>query len=201
MICHKLNYSSVRQYSLLTDWDFADPDSPEPMNCISCDSVSDFALVGLLNWRADGMLQRFQCCVARVGDGFSSHVKQHISNARRKTDWPRYYDFFCSVTVRIGNCRAYYLYGNLKAHLDVIAFSMFTFHPHELRARSGVASWVLNDRRLQGMGIDEVVCSVNNLLRNMGNLAFGYPMHLGYVGSGGSDVRSYAEFLVLAHGG
>jgi hypothetical protein len=198
MICQKLNYSSVRQYSLLTDWDFADPDSSNPMSCVSCDSVSDFAVVGLLNWRADGMLQRLQCCVARMGDGFGRHVKQHISDARRKTDWPRYYDFFCSVTVRIGNRLAYYLYGNLKAHLDVISFSMFTFYPHERRSDSGVAKWVLHDRRLDGVG--DSICSVNELLRKMGNLAFGYPIQLGYSYSDALDARSYGAMLILAYG-
>jgi hypothetical protein len=104
------------------------------------------------------------------------------------------------VTIRIGKNHSYYVFGTLKAHWDIINFSMFTFRPHELRAKGGVAQWVLNDRKLQDMGIDDSICSVNNLLRVMGNLAFGYPVLLGCLEKDDSDARSYGTMLILAHG-
>jgi hypothetical protein len=211
MICRKLNYSPIKSYSQSTDWDLVDQLESDIMGAVSCDSAADSAVLGLLNWRADGMMQRLQCCIARRGDGFGRDVKYFIANlyhrkgsepARwyKSSEWPRYYEFFESVTIRIGKNQNYYVFSTLKAHWDVINFSMFTFSPHELRAKGGVASWVLNDRRLQDMGIDDSICSVNNLLRVMGNLAFGYPVLLGHLGTDDSSARSYAEMLILSSG-
>jgi hypothetical protein len=150
------------------------------MDAVSCDSVSDFAVLGLLNWQADGMFHRLQCCIVRKGDGFGRQVKCHIENAHRKSAWPRYYDLFVGVAVKIGKDRSYYSYDHLKAHVDVIGFSMFTFDPHELRATGGVAKWVLHDRRLEG--VENFVFSVNRLLLVISDLAFVYPMQQGNEG-------------------
>jgi len=155
-------------------------------------------------------MQRLQCCVARRGDGFGSDVKYHMENLYRRKgsdlarwyksyEWPRYYEFFHSVTIQVAKKIGCNVYGTLKAHLDIISFSMFTFHPHERRAVGGVAKWVLNDRRLQALGIGDAICSVNNLLRIMANFAFVYPTQLGYLDSGKSFARSYAEMLLLLH--
>ena len=209
MICQKLNYSPIKSYSQYPDWDLVDQIEPDVMGAMSCDNAADSAVIGLLNWQSDVMMQRLQCCVARRGNGFGRDVKYYMENLYRRrrseptkwhksSEWPRYYEFFESVTIRIGKNHSYYVFGTLKAHWDVIAFSMFTFRPHELRAKGGVAQWVLNDRKLQDMGIDDSICSVNNLLRVMGNLAFGYPIQLGCLDTDGSDARSYGAMLVLA---
>jgi hypothetical protein len=211
MICQKLNYSPIKSYSQSTDWDFVDQIEPDIMGAVSCDNASDSAIIGLLNWQAEGMMQRLQCCVVRRGDGFGRDVKYYMENLYRRkrselarwyksSEWPRYYEFFEGVTIRIGKSQGYYVFSTLKAHWDIIAFSMFTFRPHELRAKSGVAQWVLNNLKLQDMGIDDAICSVNNLLRVMGNLAFGYPIQLGYLGTDDSDARSYGAMLILAYG-
>jgi hypothetical protein len=199
MICQKLNHSPIKTYSLPLDWEFIDPEDSDPMSAVSCDSVSDFAVIGLLNWQADGMMQRFQCCVVRRGDGFSRQVKYHIAETRKRSEWPGYYSFVSSVTVKIGRNSNYDVYGTLKAHVDIISFSMFTFNPHERRAGGGIAKWVLNDRRLEG--INDSMCVTGKLLRIMGNVAFGYPVHLDCSTSGGSDARAYAEMLILSSGG
>ncbi len=200
MICQKVNYSSVHTYSLPEDWKFVGPAEPEPMGAVSCDTASDSAVVGLLNWRVDAIPMRLQCCVARRGDGFSRHVKHRnlLAKGSMRFEWPRYYDFFASVTVQIGKNQGYFLYGTLKAHVDVVSFSMFTFQPHERRASNGVARWVLNHRKLEGL--DVLVCSLNQLLRTMENLAFGYPVHLNCFGLNESSARSYAEMVVLTLG-
>ena len=211
MICQKLNHSPIKSYSQSIDWDFVDQNEPDIMGAVSCDIASDSAVIGLLNWQADGMMQRLQCCVARRGDGFGRDVKYFMESLYRRKGseparwykssvWPRYYEFFESVTIRIGKNHSYYVFGTLKAHWDIINFSMFTFRPHELRARGGVANWVLNDRRLQDIGIIDSICSVNNLLRVMGNLAFGYPVLLGCLEKDVSNALSYAEMLILASG-
>jgi len=211
MICQKVNYFPIKSYSQYSDWDLVDQVEPDIMSAVSCDNAADSAIIGLLNWLTDGMMQRLQCCVARRGDGFGRDVKYYMQNLYRRigsesakwyksSEWPSYYEFFESVTIRIGKSQSYYVFGTLKSHWDVIAFSMFTFCPHELRAKGGVANWVLNDLRLRDMGIDDVICSVNNLLRVMGNLAFGYPIQLGYLDTDGSDARSYGAMLILAHG-
>ena len=209
MICQKLNHSPIKSYSQYTDWDLVDQIEPDIMAAVSCDNAADSAIIGLLNWQAEGMMQRLQCCVARRGDGFGRDVKYFIENLYRRkgsaparwyksSEWPRYYEFFESVTIRIGKGQSCYVFGTLKAHWDTIAFSMFTFRPHELRAKGGVANWVLNDLRLKDMGIDDAIHSVNNLLRTMGNLAFGYPVLLGCLDTDGSDARSYGAMLILA---
>ena len=195
MICQKLNYTTIKTYSQPVDWDFVDGSDAENMGGISYDSVCDSALIGLVNWRAVDMFQRLQCCVAKRGEGFSLHVGYIAKNRHKGYEWPRHYDFFDSFTVRTGKNSNYYVYGTLKAHVDVINFSMFTFHPHERSARNGIANWVLHDRRLEG--IDEFISSTNRLLRIMGHLAFGYPVQLGYSNLGKSDAHSYAEMLVL----
>jgi len=211
MICQKLNYSPIKSYSQYSDWNLIDQIEPDIMGAVSCDSASDSAIIGLLNWQADGMMQRLQCCVVRRGEGFGRDVKYFMENLYRRrvsepvrwyksSVWPRYYEFFESVTIRIGKNQSYYVFGTLKAHWDIINFSMFTFRPHELRAKGGIANWVLNDRRLQDMGIDDSICSVNNLLRVMGNLAFGYPVLLGCLEKDDSNAFSYAEMLILASG-
>jgi hypothetical protein len=200
MICQKLNYFTNRTYSQPVDWNLVAQMESDPAGAVSCDNVSDSAVLGLLNWQADGMMQRLQCCVVKRDDyvGFDRQVKYHIESRYKKSTWPRYYDFFDSFTVRVGKNSNYYVYGTLNAHVDVISFSMFTFHPHERSAKNGIASWVLHDRRLEG--IDEFISSTNRLLRIMGHLAFGYPTHLDCSASGGSDARAYAEMLVLASG-
>jgi len=209
MICQKLNYSPIKSYSQSTDWNLVDQIEPDIMGAVSCDSAADSAVLGLLSWQADGMMQRLQCCVVRRGDGFGRDVKYFIANLYRRrgseparwyksSEWPRYYEFFESVTIRIGKNHNYYLYGTLKAHVDIINFSMFTFYPHERRATGGIAKWVLNDRRLEG--VDDSICSTNRLLRVMGNLAFGYPVLLGCLETDDSDSRSYAGMLILAFG-
>ena len=163
------------------------------------DTVTDTSMLGLYTDLLDFAMYRSCVLVARdypVALAFSREI------VRR----PSYYHGFGSVSVRIGSASdgSYLVYGTLKAYRDVLCYSMFVGRGIYNKRRSYVGlgpAHLIEDALFANQ--TDVVFSVNNLLRDMSTLAFGYPLVLG-AGSNfsGGDLsgRAYGGRVVLMRG-